>query len=389
MLVLVGIVLLAVNLRPAAVSVGPVLQEIQDGLGLGSTGAGLLTALPVISFGLFGALAPLAAHRIGMHRLTLVALLALCTGLVLRSMTGSAMAFLLLTVLALAGLATSNVLLPSLVKLHFPQRVGALTAAYTTAMAVGLTTASVATVPVSDQWGSWRWGLGLWSVTALIAAVPWIGLIRHDVAYDGRRRTVRLSSVARTRLGWALALLFGFQSLQAYTAFGWMAQIYRDAGFTATEAGLLLGVVTGVSIPVSLVVPPLAARLRDQTGLLLGLLALYPVGYAGLILAPEEGALAWALLIGLAAGGVFPLVLTLIGLRSRTAEGTAALSGFAQSTGYAVAALGPFGTGLLHDLTGDWTWPLLALTAVALGAAALAPAVARPRHIEDDLERTG
>jgi CP family cyanate transporter-like MFS transporter len=273
-----------------------------------------------------------------------------------------------------------------LIKQHFPDRVGFFTALYTTSLAVGLTSASVLTVPLAHGLGSWRWGIGSWALVAAVAAIPWLFLVRHDSAPStGGRRRIPLRDVARTRLGWAMALLFGLQSAQAYTIFGWFAQVYRDAGFSATTAGLLLGVITGISIPLSFWVPVAAGRARDQTRLMLLLVGCYPVGYLGLLFLPRQGAWAWALLVGIGAS-VFPVVLTLIGLRSRTPDGTAALSGFTQSVGYAVAAVGPFGIGVLYDATGGWTLPLLALTAMALVTGWLATIVGKPRAIEDQLE---
>lgn len=383
-LVLLGVLVLGFNLRPAAVSIGPVLPEVTAALGMGPVRAGILTALPVVAFGLFGAMAPGVARRVGVHRVTFVALLAVVGGLAGRALTSGASLFLALSTVALAGMAAANVLLPSLVKLHFPQRVGLVTSLYTTAMAVGLTSASALTVPIGEELGTWRWGLGVWAATAAVAAVPWVLLLRHDSTPREGDHGVSLGQVARTRLGWAMALLFGLQSAQAYTMFGWFAQVYRDAGFSATTAGLLLGVITGMSIPVSLWAPAAAARAVDQRRLMLGLVACYPVGYLGLLLAPRQGAWLWAVLLGVAAG-VFPVVLTLIGLRSRTPAGTAALSGFTQGAGYAVSITGPLGTGLLYAATGSWTWPLLALTGMAGVTAWLATVVGRPRYVEDEL----
>lgn len=382
--VVAGVLLLGFNLRPVAVSVGPVLAEVRQGLGMGDVATGLLTALPVIAFAVFGALAPAAAGRTGVHRLTLLALVGLVGGLLGRSVTTSVPVFLVLSLVALSGMAVANVLLPSLVKLHFPKRIGLFTALYTTSLAVGLTTASVFTVPISDYTGSWRGGLAFWAVTAAVAALPWLLLLRHDAALRSRRRSVSLLQVARTRLGWAMALLFGLQAAQAYTIFGWFALVYRDAGFSSATAGLLLGVITGMSIPLSLWVPAAAARVRDQTRLMLGLIACYPLGYLGLAVAPVAGAWVWALLLGVALS-IFPVALTLIALRSRTPDGTAALSGFSQSVGYGVSAAGPFGIGLLHHATGGWTWPMLALTAMAVATAMLAVFAGRPRYIEDEL----
>ncbi len=320
-----------------------------------------------------------------MHRLTLIALLGGVLGLVARAMTDSQAVFLVTSVVGLAGMAVSNVLLPSLIKLHFADRVGVYTAAYTTSMAIGLTLASMLTVPLADQLGSWRWGLAAWAVSAAVAALPWLLLVRHDLRPRAEQRRIGFRAVAHTRLGWAMALLFGIQSAQAYTMFGWFAQVYRDAGFSASTAGLLLGVIAGISIPISMWVPAAAARRADQTKLFLALTACYPVGYVGLILAPVAGAWLWALLVGTAAG-VFPLILTMIGLRSRTPDGTAALSGFTQAVGYAVAAVGPIGISAVYDATGGWTWPLLALTAGSLVMARLASVATKPSYIEDELE---
>ena len=385
-LVVVGVLVLAFNLRPAATSVGPVLEEVVAGLSMGPVATGVLTALPVVAFGVLGASAPALAGRVGVHRVTLLALVTVTAGLLARAVVDSVPLFLALSVLALAGMAVVNVLLPSLVKLHFPRRIGLFTALYTTSLALGLTAASVLTVPLAQLLGSWRWGLGAWAAAAAVAAVPWLFLVRHDATPRPGARRISMREVARTRLGWAMALVFALQSAQAYTVFGWFAQLYRDAGFSPTTAGLLLGVITGVSIPLSLTVPILAGRAGDQTRLMLGLVACYPVGYLGLLLFPAEGAWLWALLIGVATS-LFPVVLTLIGLRSRTPEGTAALSGFTQSVGYVVSAAGPFSIGLLYDATGGWTVPLLVLIGISVATAGLAMVVGRPRFIEDELDR--
>ena len=385
-LVVIGIVVLAFNLRPAAVSVGPVLDEITRGLGMSPTTAGVLTTLPVLAFATLGALAPWLARIAGVHRVTLASLVAVVVGLSIRSLVHAAPIFLLLSLLALAGMATANVLLPSLVKLHFPHRVGLLTSIYSTALALGLTSASVFTVPMSEQFSSegWRWGLFAWALTALVVTLPWIALIRHDKGPEDVPHTVTLGDVARTRLGWAMAAFFGLQSLQAYSIFGWFAQVYRDAGFSPATAGLLLGVITAMSIPLSFCVPWIAARLNNQSLLMIGLIACYPVGYLGLIFAPVAGAWLWAATVGIGTC-TFPLILTLIGLRSRTSAGTSALSGFTQSVGYLIAAIGPFGMGLLYDVTGGWTIPLTALLVLVAPQLLFGLIVARPSYIEDHL----
>jgi len=391
-LVLLGIAVLAFNLRPAAVSVGPVLDDIRADLGMSGTEAGILTSLPVIAFAVFGAAAPRLAALMGPHRLTLASLIGVAVGLFGRSQVDGVPAFLALSLLALAGMATANVLLPSLVRLHFPDRVGSVTAVYTTALAVGLTCASVLTVPVSEAYDGWRTGLAVWGATAAIAVLPWLALVRHDrrAKHDDTARPPALSlrQVGRTRLGRLMAAFFAFQSLQAYAIFGWFAAVFRDAGFSGTTAGLLLGVITGVSIPLGFIVPALAGRMTNVAPIVVVLFACYPIGYIGMMLAPNAGAVLWAVLLGVAIG-TFPLILVLIPLRARTPSGTAALSGFTQSVGYLAAAIGPFAVGVVHDATDGWTWPLALLLVMSLPILPIGLAVSKPTYVEDELTARG
>ena len=382
--VLVGMVLLAVNLRPAAVSVGPVLEEVTTDLAMSATSAGLLTSLPVLAFATVGAIAPWLARTVGLHRTTLLSLGAVVIGLAARASVDQQPAFLAFSMLGLAGMATANVLLPTLVKLHFPDRIGFITALYTTALSIGLTCALVFTVPIAEAAGGWRAGLGAWALLALVAALPWLRLVFHDRRPDEATDTVRVADVMRTRLGISMALLFGFQSMHAYVCFGWFAQLWRDAGYSPTTAGVLVGLVAGVSIPLSLWLPTLAGRRQDHQSLLYGVIACYPVAYVGLIVAPQSLAVLWAVLVGIGTA-IFPLVLTLIGLRARTPSGTAALSGFTQSAGYLLAVAGPFTVGLLYEASGSWTVPLLLMIALVAPMLALSAYVGRPIYLEDEL----
>jgi len=383
-LVLAGLVLLSFNLRPAAVSVGPVLEEVRRGLAMSGPEAGLLTSLPVLAFAVFGAMAPAVARVLGVHRAAAASLMLVVIGLGGRAAVRHDVAFLALSAVALAGMATANVLLPSLVKLHFPGRIGRATAVYTTALAIGLTSAFLLTVPISHAVGSWRGGLGAWAVTALAALVPWLALVAHDRHLERDRRTISFGAVARTRIGWAMALLFGLQSLQAYSIFGWFAQLWRDNGYSPEDAGLLVGIIAGVSIPLSLWLPAACARLESQVGLILAVTGTYLVGYGMLLVDAHALAIPAAVLIGVGCC-VFPIVLTLIGLRAHTPDGTAALSGFTQSLGYLLAAVGPFLVGSIYDSTTHWTAPLWLLLALVVPLQVVGAYAGRPAYLEDQL----
>ncbi len=385
---MVAIVALGLNLRPAAVSLGPVLDDVRADLAMSGAEAGLLTTLPVLAFAGFGALAPRLARLVGPHRLTLLALLCVVVGLGARVTVSGVPAFLLLSLLALAGMATANVVLPALVKRHFPDRVGLMTSVYTTSLAVGLTLALTVTVPVGEALDGWRDGLLTWALVAAVAVLPWAGLLARDRRDPTAtsQRAIGVLEAGRTSLGLRMGVFFGLQSLQAYAVYGWFGVVFRDAGFSPTTAGLLLGVIGGLSIPLSLLIPWLAARMDDQRPVMWALMSCYPLGYGGLILAPAAGAWLWAALVGTGLCA-FPLALVLIGLRARTPDGTAALSGWTQSFGYLFAAIGPFGMGVLHDATGSWTVPLLALLVLAVPQLLVGLSLARPDHLEDHLER--
>jgi CP family cyanate transporter-like MFS transporter len=206
---LTAALLAAFNLRTAVTSVGPLLDELQGDLALSSTVAGVLTTLPVISFALLGALVPRLAHAMGEQRLLAVGLVLMAGGLALRALVTSGVLFLLLSVVALVGGAMGNVLLPGLVKRHFAHRVGPMTAAYTTSMAIGAAVAAAATVPLAAIGGQvdWRVGLGAWAVPAAAAAVAWL-LLPGDgktAASDAERPVLRLRG-SQHRVGRRLVL---------------------------------------------------------------------------------------------------------------------------------------------------------------------------------------
>jgi CP family cyanate transporter-like MFS transporter len=174
--------------------------------------------------------------------------------------------------------------------------------------------------------------------------------------------------------------------LQAYVAFGWFTNFFRHNHLSATQAGLLVAFYSALSIPISMVIPTLAVRGQRPLVLLLAVVA--AVSYLGMLLAPVGGAWLWMLLGGVGSG-MFPLTLTMIGLRSREVSSTASLSAFVQSVGYLVAGGGPLLVGLLLDLTANWTWPLLLLLAAVTLSGSFGWYASRPVYIEDELSLTG
>lgn len=384
--ILLPILLLALNLRPVAVSVGPVLTDISSDLGMSGAASGLLTALPALCFAAFGALTPELSRRIGMHFTVGVALVALTVGQLVRAWVPTTAGFLAWTVVALAGMAMCNILLPGLVRLHFPNRIGLATSLYSLTMTIGVTAASIGTVPLAQAIGGWRAAFTAAAGTAVAGLLCWLPLLRLNAGRHGRSKNagVTLAQVARTRMGWLMAAFFGLQSAQAYSIFGWLPTIYMDAGLSQVQAGIMLGIATGVGIVPSFMVPRYVASTSSPVRVFLVIMSFLVGGFLGLWLLPTTLPWLWATFLALG-NASFPLILALLGLRTRTPSGTTSLSGFTQAVGYLIAAAGPLTVGILHQATGSWTPSLLLLLLLTVPMTAIGVACCRPWFIEDKI----
>ncbi|MFD5327855.1 CynX/NimT family MFS transporter [Streptomyces sp. NPDC127092] len=413
-LVAVGLVLAALNLRPAITSLGALLEEVSAGLHMSGTVAGVLTSVPPLCFAVFGIAAPRLARRFGPVAVVCAGMAAILTGLVLRSFAGGTPAFLAASALALMGIALSNVLMPVLVKTYFPDRIGSMTGLYSMALALGTSLAAAATVPVTDLLGGdWRLGLGVWAVLAAFAVLPWLPLLRSRATGaapaggspaqgggdkvsaqgggavpaqrgDGARGAAEPAPrITRSRTAWALACFFGLQATGAYITMGWMPQIFRDAGVPASTAGVLLAVTMVMGVPLAFVIPGLATRMRNQGPIVVALGLCGLGGYTGLYFAPAGGAWLWALLLGVS-NCAFPLALTMIGMRSRTGAGVVRLSAFAQSVGYLISIPGPLLVGVLYQHSGGWGLPVALMGGLMIPQMIVGSLAGRDRTVEDE-----
>jgi len=384
-LLLLGLVFVALNLRPALSSMAPLLSEVSSGLGLSASRAGLLTTLPVLCLGLFAPLAPILARRFGSERVVLGVLLTLAGGIVLRSLAGEAELFAG-SIVAGACIGIIGVLLPGIVKRDFAKQAGAMTGVYTMALCLGAAVAAGATVPLSHVFGdSWQLGLGFWIVPAILAAVFWFPQARqghglHQVSY-------RVRGLFRDPLAWQVTLYMGLQSSLAYIVFGWLPSILISRGLTPVDAGLLLSGSIMIQLISSLSAPWLATRGKDQRLSIVVVMALTLIGLFGCLYAPIDGLWGWAIVLGLGQGGTFSLALTLIVLRSRDSHVAANLSSMAQGIGYTLASMGPFAVGIVHDVTGGWSavgW-IFAVIGVAATIAGLG--AGRSRYVQVTSEK--
>jgi CP family cyanate transporter-like MFS transporter len=376
------VVVAAVSLRGPIVAVSPVLGSIRADTGMSAALAGALTALPVICFGAFAPLAPRLARRFGIEAALAGALALLAAGVLLRLPTPTAALFAG-TVLVGAGIAAANVLLPALVKRDFPGHVGLMTGVYVAVFSTGASLAAGATVPLREATGiGWRPALAVWAIPAALAALMWLPRVGRA---DRRRRADRpvpaVGWMWRDRLAWEVTLFMGLQSLGFYATAAWLPTIFVDEGVGAAAAGVLLAVATVVSVPASLAVPVLAARVPSQRRYVVAIMALCAAGMVGLLVAPTAAPGLWMVLLGLGQGAAIGLALTFIGLRAPDEGHASELSSMAQAIGYGLAALGPVALGTAHDLTGGWTIPVGMLVVLLVPQLLAGLGAARDLHV--------
>ncbi|MCS5715030.1 MFS transporter [Herbiconiux sp. CPCC 205716] len=409
---LLAVVLVGLNLRTAVAALSPIYDRIGEDFAIGAIGIGFLGTLPPVSFAVVGLFAPALHRRFGVERVMIVAIVAILLGHLVRASSGSYLVLVLASAVTFAGMGVANVLLPPLVKTYFPDRIGLLTALYATIMAIGATLPPLVAVPVADA-SSWRVSVGMWAVFSVLALVPLVTLLARRMrerrgggaaadpagadarvagqpAADQRsadqpvERRKGFARVLRSPVAWSLMFVFALTSVNAYAMFAWLPSILTDvAGASEAEAGALLSLFSVMGLPAALLVPILATRMKTVGPLIAAGVVFYLLGYGGLLLVPGGPLWLWVAFIGLGPL-LFPLSLVLINLRTRTHEGSVALSSFVQSIGYGIGALGPLVVGVLHDTTGGWTVPLLFLVGTALALTVSGIVVARPRMLEDE-----
>lgn len=383
---------MAFSLRSAVAALSPLYAYVQEDFAVPAWVAGLIGTAPPVCFAVFGLVTPALERRFGLERLAAASMAVVAVALVGRALAPDAAGLLAGTAVLFAAVGVANVITPPLLKASFPDRIGAMTALYTAILAVAAFVPPLIAVPVADAAG-WRFSIGLWSVFAAAALVPWVvrtrsrGGATDSSEPDAGSASGVLRRLLRLPLVWALIVSFAASAGSVYTAFAWLPQILVDAaGTSLAEAGVLLSVFGAVGLPLGLLVPLVVARLRRVGAVYAVAIVAGFVGIAGLVFAPAAAPLLWVVLFGMPQA-MFALVLVLVQQRSRTPEGTVGLSGLSQSIGYAIAATVPFLFGVLHEATGSWNLPLGLFAVLLLGAVPAGVVVARGGTVEDAWER--
>ncbi|TVP46757.1 MAG: MFS transporter [Halomonas sp.] len=363
------------NLRPAMSSVAPLLTRLQETAGLSASAAGLLTTLPVLFLGLSAPFAPTLAKYIGSERALSASLILLATALVIRVLPLPGVLFIG-SAMAGAAIGVGGTLLPALVKRELPHSADLLTGFYTMALCFGGALGAGLSVPLTQLLGSWQMSLMSWSLLALFALLVWHLKMPHTSRTAAPSHiNSGLFRLLKQPLTWHVMLFMGIQSSMAYIVFGWLPTLLVYRGYNEADAGWTMAVSIMCQLASALSAPWLARMGRDQRPALLLVLLSTALGLWMLLIAPLAWKWAGAALLGIGQGGSFSLALSLLVLRTATSRLAGQLSGLVQGGGYTLAAIGPFGVGLLLQAgagTEHIAWLLIALIILCSGFALLA-----------------
>ncbi|WP_139997400.1 CynX/NimT family MFS transporter [Paenibacillus paridis] len=369
-LIILGIIVIAANLRAPLTSVGPLVSFIRDNVRISNTLAGLITTLPLLAFALLSPLVPKLGRRYGVERIILIALIFLTVGIVIRSLSGTANLYIGTAILGFA-IAICNVLLPSLIKRDFPNKIGSMTGIYSISMSLFGAIASGISVPLAVNAGlKWQGALGIWGILSFVSILCWLPQLRNQT-----KQTTTISqqiasnevNVWQSPLAWQVTLFMGIQSMIFYVLIAWLPEILKQQGIDSNQSGWYLSIMQLALLPFTFIVPVIAGRMSSQRLLVVIITILLLTGTLGLLYGSSNIILLWIIILGIGGGCAFSLSMMFFGLRTENAHQAAELSGMAQSIGYLLAAIGPILIGFLHDLTNSWNLPLFIL----LGASVL------------------
>lgn len=378
-----GIVLIALNLRPALAGVGPLVSTIREATGLSNAMLGLLTTLPLLAFGVLSTLTPLFTKRMGIEGTLAMAMALLSGGILLRVVPANWALFAGTLLLGIA-IAFGNVLLPSLVKRDFPNHTGIMTSVYSSMLGLGATLAAGISVPLAHDlgWG-WRWSLGSWATLSILAFIVWLPQLKDlTIPKQERNFLTSMKELGSSLVAWQVALFMGLQSLAFYVILAWLPEILQDRGLSPGNAGWMLSLSQAMGVVGTIFIPVWAEKINDQRKLVWALMIAEAISLIGLMFPDPFLVALWASVIGLTLGGSFGLALLFIVLRSTNSETATELSGMAQSIGYLLAAIGPTLFGAIHDFTGAWFIPLLFLLIVVGAKLIFGLGAARPKEVK-------
>lgn len=388
--VIIAIVLIASTLRAPLTSVGPIIEEIKQAMEISNSVAGILTTIPLIIFAIVSPIVSKVTSRLTMSRTILYSTMLLIIALLLR-VAGDFSLFIIGTILLGIAIAFGNVVLPSYVKWYFPMQIGLATGIYsgtmnfTAGLGGGLSYPLLELSPLG-----FRLSLSFWVIFGVIALLMWLPKARTGARLEkatvdqAKLEPTKKVNIAKSKLAWMVALTMAFQSMIFYTIVAWVPSILIDRGLEPTTAGYLLMFNQFSQVPMTFIFPIIASKLKDQRILVVIITLLFLTGFSLFFTQSLVLLVIGIIVAGLAMGACFSLCMTFFSIRANTSNGSISLSGFGQSIGYLIAAVGPFFIGYLYDTTRNWDSGIIALIIMSLLVFVFGYPAAKNKVVEDE-----
>lgn len=377
---LVGIILVALNLRTALTAPSPIYDQIGLSFPITTLARSIVGMLPPIAYAIFGWLTPRFVPKYGLEKLILIAMAIIFAGIIGRSLSTNIWMFASLSIVCLGGSGMTNVLLPPLIKQNFSNRIGLMTSIYTSLIYVSAGIPSLIAVPMTQAFG-WRISIGAWAILALLAAIPWFFLVK-DSRFISQNHEETKYHVWSWPIAWAILIIFGIGALNSFAMIAWLPEILtKSIGIKQAVAGSMMSLYSFVGFIPTLFVPIILFRTKHPIFVILFFSLSIVLANLGFMYLPEY-ALMWVLSAGIGLTFI-PVGLTLINQRSRTKAGAAALSGFVQGGGYVLGAFGPLIIGWLRTSSGNWNAAFWFLVGSGILAMIMGFIAVKPKNIED------
>ncbi|WP_439503452.1 cyanate transporter [Methylophaga sp.] len=377
----VVIVLVALNLRPILASVGPLLPAIQQDITLSFKLASLLTTLPVFAMGLFCLAGYQLAHRFGVNQIILFSIVLIVLSAALRLWAFDASNLIITALLAGLGIALIQALMPMVIKNIYGSQHPRMMGLYITGIMLGAAISASISPFIEAEYG-WRMGLGSWSLLALIALIAW-WFYKPDAKrfQDDDAQIVATPGLWRNRRSWYLAIFFSLGSSCYVCVLAWLSPYAIEQGYTAKQAGLMLGLLTAMEVVAGLLFPALSAKNIDRRRILYVLCTLQIIGFGGMAFRPDISLWLWSAIAGLGIGGIFPMALIVTMDHQTNSLLAGKLAGFVQGIGSMIAAIAPWIAGWMRDSLQSFTMAWVALTGLGILALLMARAFNPSRYV--------
>lgn len=366
LLIILGIIFISFNLRAPITAVGSVVKLIKAEYLLSSGMAGFITTVPLLAFAIVSPFVSNVSKKIAYGKTMGIGLILIMIGELIRSYTNNIGLFIG-TIFIGVGIAIGNVLIPSIIKQKFKDKVGTMTSIYTSSMCIFAAVGAGVSIPIAEGLGlGWKNSLASWFILTVITFIIWLPQLKvkntEDVKIkkDEKVEEVKSISIWKSKTAWWVTLFMGTQSLLFYSLVAWLPTIIMSKKMSDTFAGTMALTFQLVAIPATLVIPMLCDKFKNQRILVFVSEAIYLLGMILFLIGNKEGImLVSVILLSLGMGGSISLSIAFISLRSPNGARAAELSGMSQSAGYLFAAVGPILMGIIYDIQKSWNLPII------------------------------